>query len=394
MSRRPRVAAIVTEYRPASHADVIVTRLLAGYTLDGVPRPPAVEVAALYVDQVPPNDMSSEMSTRYGVPIFRTIREALTLGGSRLAVDGVLLIGEHGRYPFNEMGQQLYPRFRFFNEAVAAMRESGRTVPLFSDKHLSYSWTEGKLMYDTAQSLGVPMMAGSVLPLTWRQPPLELPLGCQIQEALAVGYGGLEAYGFHALEMLQCMVERRGAGEVGVAAVRCLTGEAVWEAADAGVWSKSLFEAALRRVPGVSTDDPRRLVREPAAFLIEYRDGLQATVLMLNGWVRHFAFAALLPGQPEPLATLFWLDDSPPYQHFSFLAYEIERLMLARRPSYPLERTLLTTGVLAALMLSRHQGGRRVETPHLAISYLAPPAPVGAMALPASQTVQRALDTG
>ena len=43
--------------------------------------------------------------------IYPTIAEALTLGGGKLAVDGVVLVGEHGNYPKNEKGQTKYPRY-------------------------------------------------------------------------------------------------------------------------------------------------------------------------------------------------------------------------------------------------------------------------------------------
>jgi hypothetical protein len=106
-ARRKRVAAIVTEYRIRSHADNLVTRLLEGYELHWTPVRPRVEVAALYTDQVPPDDISRDLAARHGVPIFPTIREALTLGGGGLVVDGVVIVGEHGNYPFNERGQHL-----------------------------------------------------------------------------------------------------------------------------------------------------------------------------------------------------------------------------------------------------------------------------------------------
>src|SRR5947208_15208296 len=127
-----RIAAIVHEYRPNSHADVIVGKYLEGYHQDGRPPQP----------QVPPNDLSRERAQKYGVPIYPAIEEALTLGTGRLAVDGVLLIGEHGDYPTNEKGQKLYPRYELFMEITGVFRKTGRSVPIFNDKHLSYSWAK------------------------------------------------------------------------------------------------------------------------------------------------------------------------------------------------------------------------------------------------------------
>jgi hypothetical protein len=256
MPEKPRIAAILTEYRPRSHADVIVGKLLADrYLLDGVPTEPRVEIVSMYVDQLPENDMARALSAQHDVPIYPTIRDALTLGSDQLSVDGVLLIGEHGDYPLNELGQKLYPRRRFFVEATAVMREANRPLPTFSDKHLSWSWEEAKATWQEARALSLPFMAGSSLPVTWRRPPLELPIGCRIEEALVVGYGPLESYGFHALETLQCMVERRAGGETGLAAVTCLHCDAVWESQ---AWSRELQDAALARLAAKSADGPSR----------------------------------------------------------------------------------------------------------------------------------------
>ena len=65
--------------------------------------------------------------------------DALTLGTGKLAVDGVLLIGEHGNYPRNDSGQILYPRYELMEQIVSVFRKTGRSVPVFNDKHLSYS---------------------------------------------------------------------------------------------------------------------------------------------------------------------------------------------------------------------------------------------------------------
>jgi hypothetical protein len=198
---------------------------------------------------------------------------------------------------------------------------------------------------------------------------MTLPVGCQIESALAVGYGGLESYGFHALETLQCQVERRAGGETGVAAVRVLRGDEIRTAAERGDWSRELFAAALRTMPGSPQPDLHQLGDNAAFYQVEYQDGLRATVAMANGIARHFGFAAKLRGQNEPVATWFELQDDKPFGHFAFLLQAIERMIQTGRPAYPVERTLLTTGVLDAAMHSLAAGGQRRETPELKVSY-------------------------
>jgi hypothetical protein len=357
----------VTEYRLDSHADVIVGKLLAGYELDGQQCESAVEVVSLYTDQVPENDLSRAVAARHGVPIFDTIRDALTLGGERLAVDGVVLVGEHGRYPTTPWGQPMYPRRRLFEETLAVFRASGRAVPIFTDKHLSYDWPSALWMFDSAASLGIPLLAGSSLPVAWRVPELELQLGVEIEEALVVGYGPIDAYGFHALEALQCMVERRAGGETGIAAVECVSGPAVWQAAPAR-WSPDLLAAALAPCERVEPGEPAANAADPVLFRLDYRDGLRAAVLLLNGHLQDFGFAARLAGQADLAATNVRLQHGRPYGHFARLCRQIEHLIVRGEEPYSPHRTLLTTGALALLMESRYRR-QPLTTPELAIAY-------------------------
>lgn len=378
--RKPRVAAITTEFRRWSHADVIIPKFVNGCDFPGAEFRPEVELASLYLDQVPENDLGRAFARNHGIPLFSSIAAALCLGGGQLAVDGVLVVAEHGAYPTNDRKQQLYPRRRFFDETAAVVRkarEAGRPAPcVFSDKHLStHSWPDAMAMVETARELRMPFMAGSSLPVTWRRPPLEFPVGVELEEALAVGYHTLDAYGFHALEMLQCMVERRKGGETGVRSVQCLAGESVWRAAEPGPerrWSMELLEAALSRAERRPTGSPRENVKEPLAILIEYRDGFRASTLMLNGHAGEFLFAARRKGNSQPESTLFWLQEPDPFAHFARLDAAVQRMFLTRKPTYPVERTLLTTGVLLFAHESLYTGSRRVETPELRIRYRAP----------------------
>lgn len=369
---KKRVAAIVTEYRYYSHADVIVGRMLDGYYPNGVRKEPRTQIVSMYTDQVPANDMSRDLSAKYGFKIYPTIAEALTLGGDKLAVDAVLLIGEHGDYPTNEKGQKLYPRYELYQQIVEVFRRGGRSVPVFSDKHLSYSWTKAKKMYDQSRELRFPLMAGSSIPLTVRRPEIDLPLGARLEHAVGAWYGGVEVYGFHCLEALQSLIERRAGAERGIAAVSTLQGEAVWQWRDgAGRWSAPLLQAALACSPNARPGAVEQNVKKPVLFQLEYRDGFRAALYYLDGHISDFLCAAKLKGRPEPVATCFGASEGRPLKHFDGLVDCIEEMFLTGKPVYPVERTLLTSGVLDFLMESLHSG-KRVETPELKVEYRAP----------------------
>jgi hypothetical protein len=273
------VAGVCTVFRKNSHADVILTKILKGYDHEGGPGPD-LKLVSIYLDQTPANDIGRELAKEHGVHIASTIEEALTLGGKELAVRGVLNIGEHGDYPSTpDTKQHMYPRRRLFDGVVETFRRCNKVVPLFNDKHLAYNWADAKHMYDTARELKIPFMAGSSVPVGHREPALSLPMGCQIEDAMGVGYGGLESYGFHAIEGLQCMVERRKGAETGVISVQAVSGDAIWEAERQGLWSRKLLEAALTRQPKLKPGKLEQLMRPGAAFyLIQYRDGFRAAV--------------------------------------------------------------------------------------------------------------------
>jgi hypothetical protein len=359
-----RLAAITTIYFKYSHADDIITRFMEGYAVVGRTHLPHCRVVSLYVEQLPPTDIGRGLAARYGIPLVKTPAEALTLGGKDLAVDGVLLVGEHGDYPTNEKGQKLYPRRRLFEEVVKVFQAAGKSVPVYNDKHLSYAWADARWMYEQSRQLHFPMMAGSSVPVAWRRPPLELRPGAKVEGAVAVGAGDPDAMGFHVLECLQAFTERRQGGETGVRAVQCLHGAAAWQAARQGLWSRELLEAATARVPE-RTGRLDEVDREAAVFLVEYADGLRAAGYLSPRHVAEFAAAVRVAGHDGPAATWCHLP-KPQRDHFSFLCNHLEKMFLTGKPSYPVERTLLTTGMLAYLLDSRHAGGRRLETPELA----------------------------
>ena len=381
-----RIAAIVTEYRHNSHADVIVGRLVESHTLDGKGEFPNLKLVSLYTDQVPANDTSRALMKQHGVPIYDKIEDALTLGTGKLAVDGVLLVAEHGKYPRNETGNVIWPKRRMFEAITKVFRDSKTSVPVFCDKHLADNWGDVKWFHQTARELKVPLMAGSSLPVLWRKPPVDVKRDAKLTQMVAISYHTLDAYGFHAIEMVQCLAERRAGGETGVRQVRCLAGDAVWEAVADGVIDEELLQAAV--VPLDLSPVKRlkkslvELAKKPTAMIIDYRDGFRASILTLNGAANEWSVAWGEGGDIK--ATLFWTQEARPFMHFTHLVKGIETMFHSGKPTWPAERTLYTSAILDAALISLKRGGVKVSTPYLDIPYRSswnwrppPPPPAG-----------------
>ncbi|MDP6981954.1 MAG: hypothetical protein QGG05_02570 [Candidatus Latescibacteria bacterium] len=383
MAERKKLAIITTFWDWRSHANHMGERFLVGYPRDGRWHRPDFDIVGAYVDQLDgDDDLSVHRAEEFDFTVYPTIAEALRLGGDQLAVDAVLLIAEHGDYPSNDKGQKLYPRFEFFSQIVDVFRASGRSVPVFNDKHLSYSFAKAQKMVDTAHDLGFPLMSGSSLPVTFRMPPIELD--GHVDEALMIGVGGSDAMDYHALEAMQSMVERRQGGETGVRAVQLVEGEEVWRAGQDGRWSRRLLEGALARSDSRSgialtdgrpqdlahSDELEELTENPSAYLIEYVDGLRATLLMLNGAVQDYTFAARCDGEVRSLQ--FLLPGAPNVVYSACLMQKAEEMFVSGKAPYPAERTMLVCGMLERCLESKIDGHLRLETPELSVSYQSP----------------------
>jgi hypothetical protein len=428
--QRPlRLAILGSVYRHQSQMQTLADRFLVGYPDEGEWHMPQVQVVSVYVDQLarqvqaapspfqlamsgtklapassakgiagglgkeqhiqeklePESDLSKARSQQFGFRLCSNIPEALRCGGDRIAVDAVLTIVEQDDYPSNSKGQALLPSYDFFQQCAQVFEDEGRGVPYFNHKQLSYSFEQAHTMVKTASRLRFPLLAGSSMPVTWRLPDVDIPLGAEVEEAVMVGPGGME---FDALEALQCMLERRKGGETGVKAVQLLEGDDVWAAGKAGRWSQDLLSSALSRSDtplGLTVLDGRtqdlvasgvlpQLVKDPAAYCIEYTDGTRATLLMLDGAIMDFNISARVAGHGL-VSTQFFLPPAPNSTDSAVLAAKIEKLFQTQRAAYPVERALLTTGVLEACLNSRHKLNQRLETPQLAVRYEPPTEP-------------------
>jgi hypothetical protein len=369
--RTKKIAAIVTLYTHNSHADMIVSRLLQTDTLDGKGRDSQLQLVSLYTDQKPEKDISRLLAASHRFRVSTTIEDALTLGTGRLAVDGVLLIAEHGEYPKSAVGNTQYPKRRFWEETIQVFRASGRVVPVFLDKQLSDNWTDAKFIYDSARELKIPLMAGSSVPVTWRRPPADVKRGARLREIVGITYHITEHYGFHALEMVQALAEQRQGGETGIKAVQTLTGEAVWRAFDEKAFDTELFDAAWQRLeePHGGGRPLRQFVRDPKLLRVEYGDGLRAHLLELNGAVGEWTAAWRYAEDGRVESSLFWTQEGRPGMHFTLLLQGIEQMMFTGKPAWNVERTLLSSGALHGLLVSEKEEQRRVETPYLMLGY-------------------------
>jgi hypothetical protein len=376
---KKKLAVVTNVWHDRSHAWHMAERFLHGYPVEGKWHKPPIEVVSAYVDQKPENDLSAGRAKEFGFKIYPSVAETLRCGGDKLAVDAVLVIGEHGKYPRNEFNQIEYPRYDYFKKITDVFAKDARTTPIFSDKHLSYKFEWAKEMVDISHKMKFPFLAGSSLPVTWRMPAIDMPHGAEVEEVMCVAFGGQDVYDFHAHETIQCMAERRKGGETGVVAVQGFKGESVWKLlAEAG--PAQLFEACLCRSqtleqpPATSHRHPtpaqmKEWVKEPVAHRVEYADGLKSTMLLLNGLVKDFTFAARLKGQKDPLSVLFHLPPNPNVTYSAALMSKAEEMFLTGKAPYPIERTLLTSGINAAGLKSLATGEKRLVTPHLAVKY-------------------------
>ncbi len=392
-----RIAAICTQYFPYSHADVIITRWLEQVKNDSrLGFVPCTQIASLWVMQHPagdppiphgfdlsPNhreerfipifDISQAVALKYGVPIYDSIRGAITLGTSQLAVDAVLLIGEHGDFPTNAYGQKQYPRKELFDEVVAIFQQLGKVVPVFCDKHLSWNIEWAQSMVHTAHERGIPFFAGSNVPISGTRFELSLD-GEDIAETMGLFHGGGEVYGTHSIEFVQSLAEKRHGGESGITSIQAFEGDAVWEAHERGAWSRDLFDATLAAAttaqPGDYRYNCRRNAVTPVALVTEHADGHKQSHIMLDGHIDEFiAGAKLRSGECRAsTANMGGLNDF--VVNFAHLDREIQKFFMTSQPPIAIERVLLATMLVATFMHAlKDAPGQCVLTPHLAVPY-------------------------
>ncbi|MGO4856335.1 hypothetical protein [Arthrobacter sp. 2MCAF14] len=406
--KRPRFAAVVNEFWSGSHADLILGRLHDGYEVLWTPSEPLCELASLHVLDPGPTDLGSRRTEEWGVRAAGSLIDALSMTGVGVDVDGIVLIAERnprsGRpEEFDGRGRPKDWRHEMFMQVAAECERSGRPVPVFLDKHLGNTWAAISEIYETSRRLSIPLMAGSSVPVTVRCPPVEIPVGSRVKEVVAVATGSGEPPIFHPLELIQSMIERRAGFETGVASVQFVSGERFWDAfTKGGLWSRELANTAIEAVPHYAGGAREYYTRYPSsktnelatsprgaeeAVVVNYNDGTRVSVLLLTGFMLRRAIAVSSAETADPLVT--WtptgskLTDvpmvgasvaapgqkKPPTWNFDHLANFVDRFLFTGQSPFPIERTVLTSGILEAAMNSRQLGGEVMETPHLGIDY-------------------------
>jgi hypothetical protein len=158
VQKRPRIACLVTFWgTPGSHADWIITKLMDGYWWQGSHTPSRGDVVSVYIHQFDTSELGQKICKSKGIPIFNTVGEAVTLGGQELAVDGVVIVGEHGIIQPILKGTGFCLAGGYISRFIRVFEKSNRSVPVFNDKHLSYNWDDAKWMFDKSRELGFPL---------------------------------------------------------------------------------------------------------------------------------------------------------------------------------------------------------------------------------------------
>lgn len=365
-----RIAVVTTAFIPVSHAAVIVRRWIdplpsdADYEWPG----PRTRLASLFVMQETGGEKGIAACAQHGIRICCSVGEALTLGTDSLAVDAVMLIGEHGEFPRNELGQKLYPRKQLLDEVLAVFARAGKSVPLFFDKHFSWDPAAARGMYWTLEDRRIRWFGGSSLPYCPFVPAVEVPRDAVFEEVVMTTWGQMEDYLFHAVEALASLVEKRWGGETGVASVTAWNGQAAWEAADRGEFSAELLDAALLSISVEVADAFRARGREIEIFQLRFRDGLKATIVRLDGLIRKWAVGCRIAGQEKPLAGALLAGGAELfYPHFARFSRRIEDFFLGAPSPAPGTRLYLTTLACAFCMQALARPGRPLPGSEIAI---------------------------
>ena len=372
--RKPRIAVLASYWAfTRSHADWIVNKLIDGYWWDGAHTDSRVEVVSVYIHQLQESGLGQKVCQAKNIPIFKTVGEAVTLGGKDLAVDGVVIVAEHGEYATDLKGHWLLPRWWIFQQVIQVFEKSKRSVPVFNDKHLSYNWDEAKWMFNKSRELNFALTGGSSIPAYFRKPEIEIDIDTPIKHSIVIGGAGDEGGIFHAIDVLQGFVERRKGGETGVKSIQSIRGAEAWKWVERNPWAGKLLDAVAIKFdfkPGYFQETPQTNI-----CVINYNDGTKAAII--GGRSVGWTYAGEIQGKNEPtiISMLGWAGPYDQYHASNAQPHWITEMMVTKKEPFNAERLLLSTGITNHYMESNWEGskysavGRTLETPELNIKY-------------------------
>lgn len=350
-----KLAVLVEELTPGSPAQQILDRFLIGYPSQGEFWRPRFKEVALH--GAPP--ASEEVARREkdrGLKVTESLAEAMKGAGAVL----------------------IAPRWAAARGSAAdlvarALEAADPGARIFVYGLLAGSSKAGLDLQLKALERKVTLLSGTYLPVTWRLPPVEVPYGAAVQEALLVAVGEPWEAEILGIDGLISLVERRGV-EAGVRSVKFLSGEAVWKAERDGAFSRDLLAAAISRSDTPQGDPVRdgrtqdlvglgllpKLAAGPMAYLFKHEDGLRSALLILNGAVADFNFALRLEGG-EVISAQLYRPPAPNAHHFSALAQVVEAFWWTGEEPWSQGRCRLETAVQEVLGEARRHPGQDKE---------------------------------
>ncbi len=361
-----KLAVLVEELTPGSPAQQLLDRFLIGYPRQGEFWKPRFKEVVLHGV----SDVSEEVARRrkdHGLKAAESLAEAMKGAGA------VLII----------------PRWAAARGPAAdllarALETAEPGALLFVYGRIAGSFKEARELWDKAMGRKVRFFSGTYLPFTWRLPPVEVPRGAAVQEALLVAVGEPWEAEILGIDGLAALVERRRGGEAGIRSVKFLSGEEVWKAERDGAFSRDLLAAAISRSDTPQGDPVRdgrtqdlaglglipKLAADPKAYLFEHDDGLRSALLVLNGAVADYNFALRLEGG-KVLSAQLYRPPAPGAHQFSALAQVVESSWTELSSLYFSGRGVFEASLHAHLKGSRLRPGVAVQNPNpTEMSYL------------------------
>ena len=360
-----------------------VDRLLLGYSWHGGCAAPTLTWCRFTSTSFPPaisleggrNDSARQFSRRSAT--------RSPSGGSKLAVDGVLIIGEHGKYPRNEKGQMLYPRYEFFKQVVKVFEVERPQCAGFQRQTSLDGLEEVRRNGRRLEAARIPLPGGFVAA---GHAPVS-GSGCPVGDAAhRKRLRGLRRHPIRTIFMdwrrhnacpsaakaarsglrvsMPCVAKRSGKRSRNV---RRLSG-CCWRRCREATHFRSRRDTSAIVL---SIEWARKLLATSLAYFIDHRDGFKTTLFLLP--IRDFNYAGLNGETGEIISCQMNLpmptQSATTANFFNPLIRHIERMVVENRAPYPVERTLLTSGMTLAAVESLFRGEIPVQTAEMEVRY-------------------------